>query len=946
MMTKMVHICDSQAADELLWLSNFHGFDEPACFESSEDAGDPFPPWTCELEHVPNMCEFEHVSKLVDSCCNLNVLIRSISCGMLPDITRHFNAILAKASSLLESAPGEDTTSPESGRQTILALKKRVKDYVTFARTTCRTLDATPDVVFSEALNEPLESVVSEDAMGVLRRHQTMQSGSEPLPWKDGVLCSFRLPRTKVASALMSTFYAPSSVDSVSATSNGSLLAVATLSRVLLVNDVGEFTECIDGNKSFVSSLCLSPDGNSVLYDAGQRSMRLYDIPNRKVVRTFRGHAASVNCVAISPDGRLVASGSRDRQMRVFSVTGEQRLTFASPLHDSEITSISFNFDGTRIASGSHEKVRVWDVHRFCGKLLHSVGEHTDAIISVRFAPHVNLFATSSRDRTVRLWGDGSDKSLRVLQGHSGFVCSLAFSPRGDYLVSGSNDRTLRVWHVSSGDCVNCFRGHTSRIYSLCFHPNSVEGTQSTEKGMVVVSGSVDGTVRMWDVLYPQDGNIVDGVCAHTPSLNKPVPTTGGSEVKVPTAGNKGSGIHTGGVQERTGDLMGSVNANVSVSSSTSPQGTLTGVDVDPTGTLAVSTCQDKHMYFWDLRRMECVKRISVGASFSAMSIDPSQPLLVTASLDHTMRLWSLPAGECLRQWYVEKTIRCVRFGTGNEILSCNLSSRFHLWDVSPSGEETTCPLREFEGDESGIRVVRFMPDSSKVVSGACSGVLEIWDKTSAERVKVLQGHTEGISSISCRKDIIVSAAGPTIKVWDLMSHTCVHTLFADTHEQMLSVSLCPLRSSPPALSADAEAVADAPQPSPSPSPALTPHTGHAVVAPDAGVPTDLTGAVDALDPSFEAGDGTHERSGRNVRTLKQEFTQPQSPLFVCASSSGKLRLYNADTGAHVRTLIGHMLSAGCVAWGPRGDFIVSGSQDSSVRMWSVLNPKGFSLIQ
>jgi len=50
-------------------------------------------------------------------------------------------------------------------------------------------------------------------------------------------------------------------------------------------------------------------------------------------------------------------------------------------------------------------------------------------------------------------------RQVRTLTGHSGSVWSLAFSPDGKLVVSGSDDDTVKIWDVETGAVVSCCAG-------------------------------------------------------------------------------------------------------------------------------------------------------------------------------------------------------------------------------------------------------------------------------------------------------------------------------------------------------------------------------------------------------------------------------------------------------------------------------------------------------
>ena len=77
-----------------------------------------------------------------------------------------------------------------------------------------------------------------------------------------------------------------------------------------------------------------------------------------------------------------------------------------------------------------------------------------------------------------------------MLRGHGdGFNCAPVFTPDGSRLVSGSTDGTVRIWDMNLVERNGILRGHESFVYDVAFSPN----------GEQVASAAWDGTARLWD---------------------------------------------------------------------------------------------------------------------------------------------------------------------------------------------------------------------------------------------------------------------------------------------------------------------------------------------------------------------------------------------------------------------------------------------------------------
>src|SRR5262245_58909259 len=80
--------------------------------------------------------------------------------------------------------------------------------------------------------------------------------------------------------------------------------------------------------------------------------------------------------------------------------------------------------------------------------------------------------------------------AVRKLEGHTGSVMSVTFSRDGAILVSGSRDKSIRVWDAKTAKQQRVLKEHTADVYSVAFAPD----------GKTLASGSADKTIRFWDV--------------------------------------------------------------------------------------------------------------------------------------------------------------------------------------------------------------------------------------------------------------------------------------------------------------------------------------------------------------------------------------------------------------------------------------------------------------
>ncbi|KAI3691134.1 hypothetical protein L2E82_49352 [Cichorium intybus] len=128
--------------------------------------------------------------------------------------------------------------------------------------------------------------------------------------------------------------------------------------------------------------------------------------------------------------------------------------------------------DGKLLASGGHDKkIVLWYTDSLKPKT--TLEEHSLLITDVRFSPSMPRLATSSFDKTVRVWdADNPRVSLRTFFGHSAPVISLDFHPiKDDLICSCDSNGEIRYWSINNGSCVRVFKSGTREAHLVRFQP-------------------------------------------------------------------------------------------------------------------------------------------------------------------------------------------------------------------------------------------------------------------------------------------------------------------------------------------------------------------------------------------------------------------------------------------------------------------------------------------
>jgi len=278
---------------------------------------------------------------------------------------------------------------------------------------------------------------------------------------------------------------APSAVN---LSADGSRLLTGFSDGTIRIMDTESFRLTLELDKAHlkeVKAIDMSP-GMEFFLSAGHTAIHLWDMGGNKL-DTWGRHATNIWNAEFSQDGLWAVSSAFNKTFLLWDVR-QRTLAESMRGHQDICLAVSISPDSHWIASGSKdETIKIWDLES--RELLSTLQGPSELIYDLEFGPDSRLLAVASQNKTIRMYDMDSTDLLHILRGHQEAVMEVEFSPDGRYLVSGSADHSLILWDVRTGKKIYQFL-EKGPLTDLVFHPD----------GRSFFSTSSSGDLIHWDL--------------------------------------------------------------------------------------------------------------------------------------------------------------------------------------------------------------------------------------------------------------------------------------------------------------------------------------------------------------------------------------------------------------------------------------------------------------
>jgi len=414
-------------------------------------------------------------------------------------------------------------------------------------------------------------------------------------------------------------------------------------------------------------------------------------------------------------------------------------------------------------------------------------------------------------------------------------------------------------------------REHTDNVTSIALSPD----------GLIIASGSYDGTIRLWNF---KTGQVVQQLPTKEMSLSTVSFSPDGQYLAYAYADYDDSSIY-----------IWNLNKNCQQCILKGHRTTVRSISYSRDGITVITASDDGTIRIWDVRKGRCSKILRDDGKFVRSAVySPDERYIASTSCDSAIRIWDADKGVLIRklEGHMDVATNVVFSDDGSMLASTSEDYTIRVWDTT-TWECKHC----LKGHQRYVLSAAFSPDNLLLVSGSLDNTIRIWELEDGQCLGHLDDHSERVNSVLFHPDgnfFISSSYDTTIRIWELFPN----------HPKKVSRNDVSVFT-------------------------------NSYMNSKGDLMVDIHGFREICIKEKESGTILREGIGHTDDVYGACFS-PDDKYIASASMDKTIRIWDAETLECINVLKGHKGDVTSVSFSPNGQYIVSASADDSIRVWDV----------